>query len=114
MILSHRPLGDRMQRIHLLFDETLLERRVPERDGIEIPLYSYPVLGGRPDRTMPLRREPEFLQRLAIDLEEDGLGAAEKAEVLGPFGIVPIGMPVVFYVVGKLVEPVAAVLGISL
>ena len=72
-----------------------LERRIPERDRIEIFLDARAVRGRRLDRAVAARRQPEFLQRLEIKLERDRRGCADEADVLGPVEIGLVGVLVV-------------------
>ena len=51
-----------------------------KRKGIEIAFDARAVLGRRQDLAMALRGEAEFLQRLAIELDDDRLGPADEAE----------------------------------
>ena len=67
MIHRHRPLGDRVEREGVRADLALLERDVPERQGIEIGLHPRPVVVRRLHRAMALGSEAEFLQDLAVE-----------------------------------------------
>ena len=64
-----------VQREGVRVDARLLERRIPERQRVEIGLDARPVLCRRHDRAMTLRGQAETLQRLDIELQDDRLGA---------------------------------------
>src|SRR3546814_840370 len=68
----------------------------------------------RLDRTVTLRRQPEFLQRLAPDLHHDRLGLRNEADGSGPFQITAIGVLEILLLERQLVLPEAAVLDVAL
>ena len=63
---------------------------------------------------MALRGQAEFLQGLAIELVNDGLGLSHEAQEGGPVEIIPIHMAIIFHVVRQFVKPVAAIVDIGL
>ena len=73
----------------------LLERRIPERDRIEIFLDPLAVARRRLGRAVTARRQAELLQRLEIELERHRRGDADEADVRGPIEIGLVGVLVV-------------------
>ena len=53
--------------------------------------------------------EPEFLQWLQIELKDDGLGSTDKADLLRPFQVGFVGVPVELLLGRKVVVIEAAV-----
>src|SRR6185295_8186812 len=102
------------KRKFAFIDQRLLEGRIPEGDRVEIGFEPLAVMRRGNGVAMTAGGETEGLQRLAIKLEDDRVRPADESKVLRPFEIVAIGVAVVFHVVGKLVEPVAAVLDVAL
>src|SRR4029079_14625084 len=49
-----------------------------------------------------------------VELKDKRVGAAEKTEVLCPFKIIAVGVPIVWRVLGVFIGPVAAILDIAL
>ncbi len=113
MVHLHRPLRDRMQREVRVRDLALLERRVPERQRIEIGLDALAVLLGRLDGAVAARGEAELLQRLAIELQHDLLDLVDQAHALRGLEIALVGVLVVELVVGQVIAPEALVLDIA-
>ena len=62
----------------------------------------------------PLRRQPEFLQHLAVELEGDGRRTVDEAHPHRVVEIIPVGVLVVALAGGQLVLPEAAVLDVAL
>jgi len=72
-----------------------IERRIPERNRIEVFFDPRLVRRRRLDRTMSTRGLTEFLQRLEIKLEDDRRRRADEADILGPVEIGLVGVLVV-------------------
>src|SRR5689334_8025387 len=114
MVHRHRPLGDRVKRILLVIAKALFERLVPPRQWIEVARDTCAMRFGRLDGAVALGSQPEFLQWLEIELENDGIRPADKAEGRCPFEIVAIGMAIILHMIGQFVKPMAAILDIAL
>src|SRR5690606_33159648 len=90
-------------------EQRTLERRVPERDRIEEDLDAAAMALRRLHRAMSAGGEPEFLQWLQVELEDDGLGSAQETHLLRPFQVGFVGVLVELLLGRKLVVIEAAV-----
>ena len=113
MIHRHRPLGDREERVGVLAAILGFERPVPGRQRIEIACDAGPVFLGWLDIAMAERRQPETLQRLAVELQHDLVGRSDPAHAGGVFQIVLVGVLVIALIFGEFVAPETAVFDIA-
>ena len=93
VVHRHRPLRDRSERIAREIGRLRLQRRVVERQRIEVALDALAqVLRRLPARPLALRGEPELLQHLGIELDQDRIVEAAHAHALRPFhvALVPV------------------------
>src|ERR1051326_257062 len=73
-----------------------------------------PWSGRRLDQAVAARRQPELLQRLEIELENDWRRGADEARLLGPFQIGLVGVLVVALLGREMVLVEAAIADIGL
>src|SRR3546814_5761501 len=91
-----------------------LERLIPDRQWIKVRRHPLAMLRRRLVRPVPLRREPEFLQRLGVQLQHDRRGGTDEAEPVRPFQVAAIGHLEVARVVRDLFAPEAVVVDVPL
>ena len=86
VVHRHRPLRDRGERIAREVGRLRFERRVVERQRIEVGLDALAQLGRRPPRrrALALRGEAELLQHFRIDLDHDRVGVAAQPRAAAP------------------------------
>ena len=112
VIHRHRPLGDGVHRVLRHIDRRALERRIPERQGVEIGLDPLALGVGRLHRPVSLRGEAEALQRLGIELHDDLVGGADKTDRGGVVQIILVGVLEIALFRRQLVLPETAILDI--
>src|SRR3546814_20979697 len=79
----HRPLRDGVEIELPTLQRGLLERRIPDRQRVEVGLDAPALAVRRLHRAMPARRQAELLQHLAVELQGDRLLARQPAPRLG-------------------------------
>ena len=100
MIHRHRPLGDRRERKFLDVGRLHFERRVVERQRIEVGLDALgEPLGRTAARPLSLRCEPEALQHFRIQMHEDRVAPTPQTVALRPLHVTPV--PVAHVAVGR-------------
>ena len=113
VIHGRRSLGDGVQR-EIRLGVGCLERRVPERQRIEIRAHALAMPPGRLHRAVALRRQAELLQLLAVQLQDDRLGLLDEAHGARVLQIRSIGMLVEARFGYQLALPETAVLDVAL
>src|SRR5690606_7603244 len=90
MVHHHRSLRDRVQREVLIPERGLLERRIPDRQWIEIGPDAIALGIGWLCAAMPFGGQAEFLHRLAVELQRELLDAIDEAHADRPLEIIAI------------------------
>src|SRR3546814_4311132 len=114
LLFRSRPLLDGVDIELPTLQRGLLERRIPDRQRVEVGLDAPALAVRRLHRAMPARRQAELLQHLAVELQGDRLLARQPAHRLGVGEIALVGELEVELVGRQRVRPEAAVLDVAL
>ena len=115
MIHRHRPLRDGIERIALLVAQLRLQRLIVERQRIEEGFDALAqMLGGLLALGLALRRQPELLQDIRVQVQQDRFGITRQAVTLRPFQIALVPVTHVLETFRQFVMVVTVVLFIHL
>jgi len=111
VIHRHRPLRDGRERILRVIGRVVFERRIPERQRIEILLDARTQMIGRlASLRLALRGEPELLHHVRVERDHDRLVELAKALLDRKVQIRPIAVAHVLHRLGQRVVIDAVVL----
>ena len=114
VVHEHRALGQREEGVFIRVDALLLKWFVPHRQRVEVlhqPLTVDLIVRLRAV-VQALSRQAEFLQRLGIELHDDGLDLADETDIRRHLEVVLVGVAHVLLVVGPVVREEALVLDV--
>ena len=103
-----------MQWEGCLVVDLILKRRIPDRHRIEIGFDPRAIFLRRQDIAVAPGREPKFLHRLAVELQDHRVCITVETKLGRKFQVVLVGMLEVEFVRLQLAPPVAAILDIFL